>query len=111
MAGNLRQYKQTKPDKWDYKLFCRGSIDGFRHDILMYMYEEENTFTSHPTQLTDYEKRMLLSSKTVIVLANTVHALENTTIFADNFFSCIALVEFLRDHHHCRYVETPVFHH
>ena len=51
---------------------------------------------------------MLLSSKTVnfIVLAKTVHTLEDTTIFADNFFSGIALVEYLRDHYKCRYVGT-----
>ena len=103
-AGNLRQYIQTKPDKWGYKLFCRGSIDGFIHDILIY--QGEHTFTSHPTQLTEYEKSMLLSSKTVIVLAKTVHTLANTTIFADNFFSSIALVEYLRDHYQCRYVGT-----
>ena len=48
---------------------------------------------------------MLLSSKTVIILAKTVHTLENTTIFADNF-SSIALVEYLRDHYKCRYVGT-----
>ena len=87
-----------------YKLFCRGGIDGFIHDILMY--QGEHTFTNHPTQLTDYEKIMLLSSKTVIVLAKTVHTLENTTIFADSFFSGIALVEYLRDHYKCRYVGT-----
>ena len=54
---------------------------------------------------------MLLSSKTVIVLAKTVHTLaavtlQNTTILADNIFSSIALVEYLRDHYKCRYVGT-----
>ncbi len=44
-AGNLRQYIQSKPDKWGYKLFCRASIDGFIHDILMY--QGESTFSSH----------------------------------------------------------------
>ena len=34
MAGNLRQYNVSKPDKWGYKLICRGSINGFIHDIL-----------------------------------------------------------------------------
>ena len=105
-AGNLRQYIQTKPDKWGYKLFCRGGIDGFIHDILMYQGEHRPTFTYHPTQLTDYEKSVLLSSKTVIVLAKTVHKLENTTIFADSFISNIALVEYLRDHYKCRFVGT-----
>ena len=103
-AGNLRQYIQTKPDKWGYKLFCRGSIDGFIHDILMY--QGEHTFTSHPTKLADNEQTMLLSSKTVIVLAKTVDDLKNTTIYADNFFSSIPLVEYLREQYGCRYVGT-----
>ena len=103
-AGNLRQYIQTKPDKWGYKLFCRGSIDGFIHDILMY--QGEHTFTSHPTKLADNEQTMLLSSKTVIVLAKTVEDLKNTTIYADNFFSSIPLVEYLREQYGCRYVGT-----
>ncbi|KAK4325662.1 hypothetical protein Pmani_003755 [Petrolisthes manimaculis] len=37
-AGSLRQYIQNKPDKWGHKLFCRASIDGFIHDILLYHY-------------------------------------------------------------------------
>ena len=103
-AGTLRQCLPSKQDKWGYKLFCRGSNDGFIHDILMY--QGENTFTSHPTQLTDYEITMLRSSKTVIVLAKTVQALENTTIYAGEFFSSIALVEYLWDYYGCRYVGT-----
>ena len=47
MAGNLRQYIRNKPDKWGYKLFCRASVDGFIHDILMY--QGETTFIAHPT--------------------------------------------------------------
>ena len=54
-AGNLRQYICSKPDKWGYKLFCRGSTDGVIHDILMY--QGETTFTCHSTQLSEEENQ------------------------------------------------------
>ena len=69
-AGNLRQYIQSKPDKWGYKLFCQVHIDGFIHDILMY--QEETTFSSHHCQLSSEESELLSSTKTVIVLAKTL---------------------------------------
>ena len=69
-AGNLRQYIQTKPDKWGYKLFCRASIDGFIHDILFY--QGETTFTSHHTQLSPEESELISSTKSVLVLAKTL---------------------------------------
>ena len=65
-AGNLRQYIRSKPDKWGYKLFCRASIDGFIHDILMY--QGETTFSSHDQQLTEEEPHLLVSAKTVVAL-------------------------------------------
>ena len=69
-AGNLRQYIRTKPDKWGFKLFCRSSVDGFIHDILMY--QGEPTFQAHHTALSEQESAMLVSSKIVIVLLKTI---------------------------------------
>lgn len=66
-SGNLRQYIHSKPDKWGYKLFCWASISGFIHDILMY--QGETTFSSHHMQLTQEDSELLVSVKTVIVLA------------------------------------------
>ena len=103
-AGNLRQYIQTKPDKWGMKLFCRASVDGFIHDILMY--QGETTFTSHHTQLSPEESEMLVSSKTVVVLAKTLENPKDTAIYADNFFTSIGLVEYLKQKVGCRYVGT-----
>ena len=103
-AGNLRQYIQTKPDKWGMKLFCRASIDGFIHDILMY--QGETTFTSHHTQLSPEESEMLISSKTVVALAKTLQNPTQTAIYADNFFTSIGLVEYLQQKIGCRYVGT-----
>ena len=51
---------------------------------------------------------MLLSSKTVISLSKTVEDLDNTTIYADNFFSSIPLVEYLKEQYRCRYVGTAI---
>ena len=102
-AGNLRQFIQNKPDRWGYKLFCRASIDGFIHDILMY--QGETTFSSHHQQLTEEESQFLVSSKTVIVLAKTLKNLQQSAIYADNYFTCLELVEYLKKLG-CRYVGT-----
>ena len=104
MAGNLRQYIANKPDKFGYKLFCRASIDGFIHDMLMY--QGETTFSSHPVDLCEEEEQHLMSSKLVLVLAKTIQDLKNTTIYADNYFTSIQLVEYLKDKYQCRYVGT-----
>ena len=102
-AGNLRQYIQNKPDKWGYKLFCRASIDGFIHDILMY--QGDPTFSSHHVQLNEEETNFLVSSKTLVVLAKSLKNPSQSTIYADNYFT-IELVEYLRDNMGCRYVGT-----
>ena len=102
-AGNLRQYIRSKPDKWGYKLFCRASIDGFIHDILMY--QGETTFSSHHQELTEEESHLLVSAKTVVVLVKTLQNLQHKAIYADNFFTSIELVEYLKKLG-CRYVGT-----
>ncbi|KAK3875509.1 hypothetical protein Pcinc_019628 [Petrolisthes cinctipes] len=102
-ASNLRQYIKTKPDKWGFKLFCRGSIDGFIHDTLMY--QGETTFRAHHTPLTEKEE-MLVSSKTGAVLVKTLKEPNKSAVYADNFFTSISLVEFLKDTYGCRYVGT-----
>ncbi|CAB4059462.1 unnamed protein product [Lepeophtheirus salmonis] len=78
-AGNLRQYIKSKPYKWGYKLFCRVSIDGFIHNILMY--QEDATFSNHHEKLNEYENNFLVSSKVFIVLAKTVTDISQTTIW------------------------------
>ena len=83
-----------KPDKWGYKLFCRASTDGFIHDILMY--QGETTFTSHHTQLCQEESELLVSSKTVLVLAKSLQRPSQLAIYADNYFISIDLVEYLK---------------
>ena len=49
---------------------------------------------------------MLVSSKTVVVLAKTVENPTQTAIYADNFFTSIDLVEYLKKSFCCRYVRT-----
>lgn len=103
-AGSLRQYIQNKPDKWGYKLFCRASIDGFIHDILLY--QGDTTFSSHSTKLSQEESDFKVSNKVVITLAKTIKKPNESAIYADNWFTSIGLVEHLRGHYGCRYVGT-----
>ena len=86
-----------KPDKWGYKLFCRASIDGFIHDILMY--QGETTFTSHHTQLyqEESESELFVSSKTVLVLAKSLQRPSQSVIYADNYFTSIDLIKYLKE--------------
>ena len=103
-AGSLRQFVQNKPDRWGYKLLCRASIDGIIHDIVLY--QGETTFSSHPTPLSEEESEYLVSTKTVIALAKTLKKPKQTAIYADNWFTSIGLVQYLRDSYGCRYVGT-----
>lgn len=103
-AGNLRQYIKTKPDKWGYKLFCRGSTDGVIHDIIMY--QGASTFEARKTSLSQEEQQMNLTSRIVISLIKTLKHPECSVIYADNFFSSIELAEYLKARYNCRYVGT-----
>ncbi|XP_066941185.1 piggyBac transposable element-derived protein 3-like [Macrobrachium rosenbergii] len=103
-AGNLRQYVAKKPDKWGFKLFCRSSVDGFIHDILMY--QGATTFQSHHTSLSEEEEKLPVTNKFVIALVKTLKDPENSTVYADNYFTSIALVEYLRSQYSCWYVGT-----
>ena len=95
-------YKGTTGDKWGYKLFCRVSIDGFIHDILMY--QGDPTFTSHHTPLTQEESVLPVSSQTVVALAKTIKNPQNSSIYANNYFTSMNLMEYLKKDLGCRYV-------
>ena len=94
MAGNLRQFIASKPDRFGFKAFCRASDDGFIHDMLMY--QGATTFSSHTTKLTSEESQMLVSSKVVIALLKSNKDTSNITVYADNFFTSIGLAEYLK---------------
>ena len=49
---------------------------------------------------------MLLSSKTVLILAKTLENPTQTAIYADNFFTSIGLVEYLQKNIGCQYIRT-----
>ncbi|XP_064120264.1 piggyBac transposable element-derived protein 3-like [Macrobrachium nipponense] len=105
-AGNLRQYVAKKPDKWGFKLFCRSSVDGFVHDILMY--QGETTFVSHHTMLSEEEKAMSVTSKFVVALVNTIKDPRNSAVYADNYFTSIGLAKYLRSQYGCRWKDNSV---
>ncbi|KAK4320952.1 hypothetical protein Pmani_008207 [Petrolisthes manimaculis] len=61
---------------------------------------------AHHIPLTEKEEEMLVSSKTVAVLVKTLKEPNKSAVYADNFFTSISLVEFLKDTYGCRYVGT-----
>ncbi|KAJ8335353.1 hypothetical protein SKAU_G00386950 [Synaphobranchus kaupii] len=102
-AGNLRQYIKTKPDKWGFKLFARASEDGFIHDMVLY--QGKTTLEAHGVPLTPEQQALGATSQIVSVLASTMSSPNTTAIFADNFFTSLELVRYLRDQD-CRYTGT-----
>lgn len=102
-AGNLRQYIKNKPDKWGFKLFARASEDGFIHDMILY--QGKTTLQAHGLPLSPEQEAMGSTSQIVSVLASTMSSSTTTAIFADNFFTCLELVRYLKEVN-CRYTGT-----
>ncbi|XP_062372032.1 piggyBac transposable element-derived protein 3-like [Sardina pilchardus] len=102
-AGNLKQYIKCKPDKWGFKLFARASQDGFIHDLILY--QGQTTLEAHGVPRTPEQQQMGVTSQTVSVLASTMSSSGPKTIFADNYFSGLDLVRYLKSKN-CRYTGT-----
>ena len=94
-AGNLRQYIKTKPDKWGFKLFSRASEDGFIHDMVMY--QGKTTLAAHGIPLSEEQEALGPTSQVVSVLASTMSCSTVNAIFADNYFTSLELVRYLKD--------------
>lgn len=62
--------------------------------------------TSHHTNLSQEESQLLFSTKTVLVLAKTLKRPSQSVIYADNYFTSIELLEYLKEKVSCRYVDT-----
>lgn len=101
-TGNLRQYIKNKPDKWGFKVFERASEDGFIRDMVLY--QDKTTLEAHDVPLTPEQKVLGATSQIFAVLASTMSS-PTIAIFADNFFTSMALVRYLRDQN-CRYTGT-----
>ncbi|KAJ8391362.1 hypothetical protein AAFF_G00089920 [Aldrovandia affinis] len=102
-AGNLRQYIKNKLDKWGFKLFARASEDGFIHDMVLY--QGKTTLKVHGVPLMPEQNAMGATSQIVSVLASTMSSSTTTAIFADNFFTSLEIVRYLKDKN-CRYTAT-----
>lgn len=102
-AGTLRQYIKNKPDKWGFKLFSRASEDGFIHDTILY--QGKTTLQAHGIPLTPQQEAMGVTSQIVSVLASTMQAPTTSAIFADNYFTSLELVRYLKEKG-CRYTGT-----
>ena len=102
-AGNLRQYIKNKPDKWGFKLFSRASEDGFIHDMILY--QGASTIQAHGIPLSSEQEELGATSQIVTVLASTMPDSTTNAIFADNFFTSLEVVRYLKSKN-CRYTGT-----
>ncbi|KAA0195347.1 hypothetical protein HAZT_HAZT003510 [Hyalella azteca] len=102
-AGNLRQYIQNKPDKWEFKLFSRALADGFVHNMVLY--QGLTMLQGHGVKLTPEQEALSTTSKIVSVLAQTMKC-SQSAIFANNFFTSLQIARYLKNTHGCRYTGT-----
>ncbi|KAK1893691.1 PiggyBac transposable element-derived protein 2, partial [Dissostichus eleginoides] len=77
----------------------QASADGFIHDMVLY--QGKTTLEAHGVPLTPEQQAMGATSQIVSVLASTMSSPSTTAIFADNFFTSLELVRYLRDQN-CR---------
>lgn len=94
-AGNLRHYMKNKPDKWGFKLFARDSEDGFIHGLVLY--HGKTMLEAHGVPMKSEQQAMGVTSQMTSVLASTVSSSTTTAIFADNFFTSLDIVWYLKD--------------
>ncbi|CAG6016111.1 unnamed protein product [Menidia menidia] len=74
----------------------RASEDGFIHDIVLY--QGKTTMEAHDVPLKPEQEGLGATSQIVSVLASTMSFPDTTAIYADNFFTSLELVRYLRDH-------------
>ncbi|XP_067314487.1 piggyBac transposable element-derived protein 2-like [Pseudorasbora parva] len=94
-ADKRRQYVKNKPGQWGFKLFARASADGFIHDLVLY--QGKTTLEAYDVPMTSEQQAMCVTSQIVSVLASTMSSSTTTAIFADNFFTSLEKVRYLKD--------------
>ncbi|KAG0713763.1 PiggyBac transposable element-derived protein 3 [Chionoecetes opilio] len=73
----------------------------------MVLYQGKTTLEAHGVLLTPKQEAMGSTSKIVSVLASTMSCSTNTAIFADNFFTSLEIVRYLKDMN-CRWKDSRV---
>ncbi|KAK4310284.1 hypothetical protein Pmani_018103 [Petrolisthes manimaculis] len=73
----------------------------------MVLYQEKTTLQAHGLPLSPEQEAMGSTSQIVSVLASTMSSSTTTAIFADNFFTSLELVRYLKDIN-CRYTGTVI---
>ncbi|KAJ4935696.1 hypothetical protein JOQ06_017225 [Pogonophryne albipinna] len=81
----------------------RASADGFIHDMVLY--QGKTTLEAHGVPLIPEQQSLGATSQIVSIQASTMSSPSTTAIFADNFFTSLELVRYLRDQN-CRYTGT-----
>ncbi|KAJ8402192.1 hypothetical protein AAFF_G00370570 [Aldrovandia affinis] len=81
----------------------QASEDGFIHDMVLY--QGKTKLEAHGVPLMPEQNAMGATSQIVSVLASTMSSSPTTAIFADNFFTSLEIVRYLKDKN-CRYTGT-----
>jgi hypothetical protein len=84
--STLRQYMPKKPNKWGIKVFTRCGSTGLTYDFMVY------TGKVHPPAEVDIG----MSGNVVVHLTSTLPQNCGFLVYFDNFFTSMALLNFLR---------------
>lgn len=91
-AGSLRQYIGSKPHKFGIKIFHLAGASGLIYDFIPY----SGASTFYNVDLTDEENAMGLGAKIVVHLCKSIVKPHLKSVFFDNFFSGVQLVDYLK---------------
>lgn len=80
----LRQYMPNKPHKWGFKLWGRSGVSGYLYDFDVY--QGKSNRSNNTTSA------LGVSSNVVLEMVSTLPDGHNFKVFADNFFTSLALV-------------------
>ncbi|CAG9567549.1 unnamed protein product [Danaus chrysippus] len=84
---NLKRYNPKKPHKWGYKIFVLSGVSGFAYKI-------EPETRAENVVLPD-EPDLGASSNVVVRMARGIPRHQNYQLYFDNYFTSLALLEYL----------------
>jgi hypothetical protein len=81
-----------KPKKWGFKMFVRADVSGIVYDF--FVYAGASTFNN--IDFTEREDSFGFGAKVVISLCKGLQKPRTSTVYCDNFFTSLELIEYLK---------------
>ena len=88
---SFKQYMPKKPTKWGIKVFCRCSITGIVHDMIVYCGSDTAKFLGNPENSNSSVENI------VIELVKSLPKTANLKLYFDNYFTTLKLMLLLHE--------------